>query len=115
MRGLRAGGSIMSDLFALLIVIGPVTTMLLWLNHDERRARRADVVLADMRAAANRALGGESFLAISVDPAERWRAGRVHLSVPGGYEWLIQSVWHDVVTRMPAGYELVVHRPFARA
>ena len=35
--------------------------------------------------------------------------------VPGGYEWLIQSVWRDVVTRMPAGYELVVHRPFARA
>ena len=66
---------------------------------------------AAVRAAANRVLGGESMLAVRVQPALAWRPGRVHLSTPGGYEFLIPSVSSAVIGRLPRNYELVVHRP----
>ena len=65
---------------------------------------------ADISAAANRALGGESVLSVRVEPRGPWRAGRVHLSAPGGYEFLIASVSGVVISRLPDRYELVVHR-----
>ena len=65
---------------------------------------------ADINAAANRVLGGESVLSVRVEPRVPWRAGRVHLSAPGGYESLIASVSDAVIARLPDHYELVAHR-----
>jgi hypothetical protein len=53
---------------------------------------------------------GESVLAVRVQPALAWRPGRVHLSAPGEYEFLIASVSGAVIDRLPHKYELVVHR-----
>jgi hypothetical protein len=47
---------------------------------------------ADIHHAANRALGGESLLAIRVDYPTPWRRGHVHLSAPLGHEWLVVDV-----------------------
>jgi hypothetical protein len=55
-------------------------------------------------------LGGESVLSVRVEPRGPWRAGRGHLSVPGGYEFLIANVAGPVIARLPDHYELVVHR-----
>jgi len=53
---------------------------------------------------------GESVLSVHVEPRGAWRTGRVHLSAPGGYEFLIASVSGAVIARLPAHYELVVDR-----
>lgn len=103
----------MGEVTGLLIGIGPMLAVLLWCNLRDRRALHADGVRADINSAANRALGGESLLAIQVDAAMGWRRGRVHLSVPGGYEFLFATVSGAVIRRMPRDYELVVHRPAA--
>lgn len=45
-----------------------------------------------------------------IKPATAWRPGRVYLSTPDGYEFLIASVSGAVIDRLPHNYELVVHR-----
>lgn len=103
-----------NDLTGLCIGIGPMLAVLLWCNLRDRRRDRADEVRADINAAANRALGGESLLAVAVEPALGWRRGRVHLTTPGGYESLIANVSGAVIQKLPNDYELVVHRAPAR-
>ncbi|PYM44548.1 MAG: hypothetical protein DME16_20640 [Candidatus Rokuibacteriota bacterium] len=95
--------------------LSPFLALLLWCEVRDRRRDRADVVRAEIHAATNHALGGETMLSIQVEPALRWRRGRVHLSVPGGYESLIARVSRTVVERLPNRYELVIHRRFAPA
>ena len=104
-----------NDLTGLCIGIGPMLAVLFWCNLRDRRRDRANEVRADISAAANRALGGESMLAVEVEPAKGWRRGRVHLRTPGGYESLIAKVSGAVIQRLPNEYELVVHRAPARA
>jgi hypothetical protein len=101
---------VINDVVGMLIGLGPIGAALLWCDLQDRFRRRANRVGADIRATANRALGGESMLAVRVRPAIAWRPGRVHLSTPGGYEFLIASVSGAVVNRLPHNYELVVHR-----
>jgi hypothetical protein len=101
---------VMNDIVGLLIGLGPVAAALLWGDLHDRLRHRANRVGAEIRATANRVLGGESMLAVRVQPAIAWRAGRVHLSTPGGYEFLIASVSGAVINRLPHNYELVVHR-----
>ena len=60
-----------------------------------------------MRALMNRRLGGDSFVTVLTSPRSRWRAGRIVLSAPAGYEYLVESVWREVVSHAPAGYEVV--------
>ena len=96
----------MSDIVGVLIGIGPVVGALLWSGRQDRLRRRADHVRAS--AAANGVLGGESVLSVHVEPRVAWRSGRVHISAPGGYEFLIASVSGAVIARLPAHYELVV-------
>lgn len=98
-----------NDMVGMLIGLGPVGIALLWCNLHDRFRNRANRVGADIRATANRVLGGESMLAVRVQPAIAWRPGRVHLSTPGGYEFLIASVSGAVIDRLPRNYELVVH------
>lgn len=100
----------MSDVFGLLIGLGPIVAVLVWSSLHDRFRSRANGVRADISATANRVLGGESVLAVRVEPAIAWRPGRVHLSAPGGYEFLIASVTGAVIRRLPDNYELVVHR-----
>lgn len=100
----------MNDVLGVLIGVGPVVVALLWSERQDRLRHRANRVRADISAAANRALGGESVLSVRVEPRGPWRAGRVHLSAPGGYEFLIASVSGVVISRLPDRYELVVHR-----
>ena len=64
---------------------------------------------ADIHHAANRALGGESLLAIRVDHPTPWRRGHVHLSAPLGYEWLVGDVSPAVLSRLPDRYDMVIH------
>ena len=93
------------------LVAGPLA-LRAWVD---RKRERATAVRADMRALINRRLRGESMLSVDVLPETLWRAGRVVLSAPSGYECLTQAVMPVVVKRLPAGYELVVHPGRARA
>lgn len=105
----------MTDLTGLFIGIAPFVALLLWCEVRDRRRDQADGVRAEIHAAACLVLGGESMLSIQVAPAWGWRRGRVHLSVPGGYESLIARVSRAVIQRLPNRYELVVHRGSAPA
>ena len=87
-----------------MLFLGPVLWRM-WLDH---RWAEADVVGAEFRAAVNRKLRGESFLAVHVTARSLFRPGRIVLSVPSGYESLIQTAWPVMVSRIPAGYELVL-------
>ena len=91
----------MSDLIGLFLGLAPFLALLLWCEVRDRRRDQADVVRAEIRAATNHVLGGETMLSVQVEPALRWRRGRVHLSVPGGYESLIARVSRTVIERMP--------------
>jgi hypothetical protein len=99
-----------SDVLGMLIGVGPIVAALLWSGRRDRLRQRANRVRADISAAANRVLGGESVLSVRVEPRGLWRAGRVHLSAPEGYEFLIASVSGAVIAHLPARHELVVHR-----
>jgi Universal stress protein family len=111
----RVRRTIVSDLTGLFLGLAPVLALLLWCEVRDRRRDQADVVRAEIRAATNHVLGGETMLSVQVEPALRWRRGRVHLSVPGGYESLIARVSRTVIERLPNRYELVIHRGFAPA
>ena len=100
----------MNDVLGVLIGLGPIVAALVWINRRDRFRNQANRVRADISATANRVLGGESVLGVRVEPAIAWRPGRVHLSAPGGYEFLIWSVAGAVINRLPRNYELVVHR-----
>src|SRR6202048_873042 len=86
-----------NDIVGVLIGIGPVVGALLWSGRQDRLRRRADHVRAGISAAANRVVGGEAGLAGHVEPRVAWRAGRVHIRAPGGYEFLIASVSGAVI------------------
>jgi hypothetical protein len=105
----------MNDLTGLLIGIAPVLTALTWCNLRDRRIDLANKVRAHMSATMNRVLGGESLVAIRVEPALGRRLGRVHLSAPRTYEGLIAEVSGAVLRDMPAGYKPVVHGASAPA
>lgn len=74
----------------------------------DRKESRAEQIGAEIRAAVNRRLRGESLLSVRVTREGLWRPGRVVLEAPKGYEEFTQAVWPTVVTRLPEGYDLVV-------
>jgi hypothetical protein len=94
--------------FALIcmLVLGPLA----WRAVGDRRQTRALAVAADIRHVVNRTLGGESLVSVHVDPSTVWRSGRVVLSVPEDWRWLLDRTWARVLPRLPAGYELVVQQ-----
>lgn len=89
---------------AAALTVGP----LLWRVSVDRRRERALMLQAAIGAAVNQALGGESLLAVQVTPPGPWRRGRVILSAPLGWGWLVEAAWEAVMALLPAGYELVV-------
>jgi len=91
---------------------GLVLAPLAWRVWQDRRAERALAVRAFVHAALVRALGGESLVAVSVRPPVLWRPGRVELTAPSDWRFLLEPAWSAVISRVPAEYELVV-RPLA--
>ena len=91
-----------------MILVGLVVGVLGWRVLSDRMQDRALAVRADIQAAVNRSLEGESFLAVTVEPESTFHRGRVVLSTPTGYEWLVREAWTPVVQRVPEGYELVI-------
>jgi hypothetical protein len=91
-----------------LVLVGLGAGVLGWRVLDDRARDRALAMRADIQAAVDRSLEGESFLAVSVEPESTFHAGRVVLSTPTGYEWLVREAWTPVVQRVPDGYELVI-------
>ena len=87
-----------------LLVFGPIA----WRVVRDRQEQRALAVAADIRHVINEALDGESLVSVEVEPSTAWGAGRVVLSVPADWSWLLDRAWVDVLTHLPSGYELVV-------
>ena len=87
-----------------LLFLGPLG----WRVWADRKHAQADAVAARIRAAVNRRLRGESFLSVRVTSRGLTRPGRIVLSTPGGYDWLVERVWSAVLPHVPPGYELVV-------
>jgi len=94
---------------ALMCGTAPVTLALVWRNAAARRREHADTVAAMARAAVDRALGGQSLVAVTVDPVTPWAPGRLHLSAPDGYRQLVDDAYLDVAQRLPRAYDLVIH------
>lgn len=93
---------------ALAFVGALVAAPLAWREWRDRREARGLRVRADVQDIVNRRLEGESLVSVRVRPGAPWRPGRVELSTPSGWEWLVDEVWRPVLERVPSGYELVV-------
>ena len=92
--------------FVCALVLGPLA----WRAVHDRRQVRAIAVSADVRHVLDRELGGESLIAVHVEPDTIWRSGRVVLSIPADWRWLMKSTWERVLAATPTGYELVVQQ-----
>jgi hypothetical protein len=100
--------AMLSQLLAIVIVGSLVLGPLLWRVYQDRRIERAQVIRADTDAALRQVLGGESLVAVSVDPPALAHPGRVVLSAPSDWTWLLEPAWASVAAHVPAGYEIVV-------
>jgi len=95
---------ILGTTLVVLLVLGP----LVWRNWMDRRGAAALSVHARIRASVCRLFRGEPLLSIHVRPALPWRTGRVILSTPAGWEWVIEAAWNTLIAEVPPGYELVI-------
>ena len=85
-----------------------VAVWLLWLRRRDRAEENALAVRAEIQSAVNHALAGESLLAVQVEPASSFHPGRVVLTTPTGYEWLVHEAWTPVIEHAPRDYEVVL-------
>jgi hypothetical protein len=92
--------------FVCALVLGPLA----WRAVHDRRQSRAMVVGADIRHVVDGELGGESLISVHAEPSTIWRPGKVVLSVPADWRWLMKPTWDRVLAAVPAGYELVVQQ-----
>lgn len=97
-------------LLAGAVIVGPLG----WRIWFDARLARADSIGADIRAAVNRQLRGESLLSVVVTPPLLGGRGQVIASVPSGYEWLVEAAWPALTQHTPAGYDLVMRGPADR-
>jgi hypothetical protein len=86
-----------------LLFVGP----LLWRARRDRLEDRALAVQADIQAAVNHHLGGESLVAVRVAAGAQRGTGTVEIFVPSGWESVLEEVWPVVLKCVPAGYTLV--------
>ena len=101
--------SLVSEILTVIFGTAPVILALVWRNATDRRRYRAETVGAGVRSALSRALGGESLIAVEVEPPTPWTHGRVHLSAPDGYRRLVDEACLDIAQRLPLAYDLVIH------
>jgi hypothetical protein len=90
----------------LILVVGPLG----WRVQRDRAESRALATRAYVQSLVDRRLGGESFVSVQVTPRSLWSQGQVVVSVPGGWEWMLEDVWPVLLARVPRGFELVVRR-----
>jgi len=86
-----------------LLFVGP----LLWRARRDKLEDRALALQADIQAAVNHHLGGESMVAVRVGAGAQRGTGTVEIFVPDGWESILEEVWPVVLSRVPAGYALV--------
>lgn len=98
----------LGDLIALVSIGSLAMAPLIWRARRDKREEAALRVQAGLQFKANQRLGGESFLVVHVEPPGLGSKGRVSLSTPDRWQWLVGEVWNDVAAALPAGYELVV-------
>ena len=92
-----------------LVIVGALFVgPLVWRVWLDRRQERAMAVRAQAHAAVVRALGGESLVAISVEAPAAWRPGRIVVSAPSDWRFLLEQASNALVRQVPAHYELVV-------
>jgi len=103
----------MAAIFAGLLVLAVVTGPLVFALWLDRRREQADIVAAGARAAVRQRLEGDAFVTVDVTAPMAWAPGRVVLSAPAGYGWMVERSWAAVAQRVPADYELVVHAPLS--
>ena len=95
-------------LIAPALIVGLVFGLIAWRVARDHAEDRALTVRAEVQSAVNRALEGESLLAVQVEPASPFHPGRVVLSTPTGYEWLVHEAWSPVSAHAPKEYEVVL-------
>jgi hypothetical protein len=95
-------------LIAPALIVGLVLGLLAWRVVRDHAQERALAVRAEVQSAVNRALDGESLLAVQVEPASAFHPGRVVLTTPTGYEWLVHEAWNPVIAHAPRDYEVVL-------
>jgi len=86
-----------------LLFLGP----LVWRARRDTLEDRALELQADLQAAVNHQLGGESMVALRVAAGAQRGTGTVEIFVPAGWESILEEVWPVVLSRVPAGYALV--------
>jgi len=86
-----------------LLFLGP----LFWRARRDTLENRALELQADIQAAVNHRLGGESLVAVRVAAGAQRGRGTVEIFVPGGWESILEEVWPVVLSRVPRGYALV--------
>jgi hypothetical protein len=96
--------AIVGAAFVGALVVAPLA----WRVWQDRRTERALTVRAAAHAALVRALGGESFVAITVRPAMLWRPGRIELTAPSDWRFLLEPAWSAVMGQLPGNWELIV-------
>jgi len=89
-----------------LLFVGP----LVWRTWRDHLEDRALALQADLQAAVNHALGGESLVSVRVRAGAHDKTGTVEIYVPAGWEDVLEDVWPVVLSHMPTGY-LLVFRP----
>ena len=99
-------GILLATSIGLALVVGPLA----WRVLRDRREETALSTRAYVQSLVDRKLGGESFVSVRVIPRGVWALGQVVVSVPGGWEWMLEDVWPVLMARVPRGYELVVRR-----
>ena len=93
------------------LFVGP----LVWRMWRDRLEERALSLQADIQAAINHSLGGESLVAVRVKPGAQSDMGTVEVFVPSGWESMLEDVWPVVLSHIPAGYVLVFRPSLAPA
>jgi hypothetical protein len=96
--------AILGAAFVGALVVAPIA----WRVWQDRRDEHALAVRAVIHAAVVRALGGESFVAVQVRPGTPWRPGRVELSAPSDWRFLLEPAWSAVMRQVPPDWELIV-------
>ena len=95
-----------------MLVVGLVVAPLAWRVWQDRRTERALALRAVVHADVTRALGGDSLVAVNVEPPVLGRPGRVELTAPTDWRFLLEPAWTAVMPHVPDNYELVI-RPLA--